>query len=378
MIGKSFLAAVLLLVAFIFPGDGRAENVIFIHPDGTGQGHFTAARLVLLGPDGMLNWDRLPNVAVTRNHIANALSPDSAAGAVAHAAGVKTNRGYYGLCVNRKPLRTVMKDAIDAGRSAGLINTGCITEPGTGVFVASVTFRDDRAEIASQILHAGVDVILGGGERWFLPKGVRGRHGDGARRDGRNLIEEALNLGYTIVYNAEELMALPAGTEKVLGLFASRNIYNIFPPRAYKENTPSLAQMVEVALEILPNEIGFLLVAEEEGTDDFSNINHGRMVIAAVKRADNAIGVALEFAKNNPDTLLITASDSIAGGLSIAGPRRKRFITPCGMEFSIAWAGFRDHGSGTITRAYGKYSELISGTIDNIFINKVIRKALGL
>lgn len=386
MIGKGLIAVVSLLMAMAMPTDAEAENVIFIHPDGTSQGHFTAVRLLFYGPDGILNWDRLPNVAVTKNHIANRLSPDSVSGAVAHAAGVKTNRGYYGLCVNRKPLRTVMEDARDAGRAVGLINTGCITEPGTGVFVASVESRRDREEIASQILHAGVEVILGGGEEWFLPKGVEGRHGKGRRRDGRNLIEEARILGYTIVYDAKELLALPAGTEKLLGLFADGNIYSIFPPRAYKENAPSLAQMVEVALEILSGgeggvRRGFLLVVEEEGTDDFSNMNHERMAIAAAKRADDAIGVALEFAKDNPDTLLITASDSIAGGPQIAKSKRGRekFTTPDGMEFSIIWAGvIRDYGSGTITRAYGKYSELISGTIDNTFINKVIRKALGL
>jgi alkaline phosphatase len=77
--------------------------------------------------------------------------------------------------------------------------------------------------------------------------------------------------------------------------------------------------------------------------------------------------------------LLITASDSVAGGPQIARSRhRRKFTTPDGMEFSVIWAGLEDYGSGTITRAYGKYSELIRGTIDNTFINKVIRKALGL
>jgi alkaline phosphatase len=381
MIGKGLMVVASLLAAFFFPVDGRAENVIFIHPDGTSQAHFTAARLLYYGPDGALNWDRLPNVAVTNNHIADELSPDSVAGAVAHAAGVKTNRGYYGLDVNRKPLRTIMEDARDAGQRVALINTGCITEPGTGVFVASAASRDDRAEIASQILRARVDVILGGGERWFLPREVSGRHGKGARRDGRNLIEEAKALGYIIVYDAKELLAVPPGTKKLLGLFADGNIYSIFPPKAYKENAPSLAQMVEVALKILSKERqrGFLLVVEEEGTDDFSNMNNERLMIQAAKRADDAIGVALEFAKDNPETLLITASDSIAGGPQIStGEHRRKFTAPDGREFSVAWAGPRDYGSGTITRAYGKYSELISGTIDNTFINEVMRRALGL
>lgn len=89
-----------MLVAFaLSPTAATAQNVIFIHADGASQEHFTATRLLYYGADGMLNWDELQNVAVTKNHIANRLSPDSVSGAVAHASGVKTNRGYYGLDV---------------------------------------------------------------------------------------------------------------------------------------------------------------------------------------------------------------------------------------------------------------------------------------
>jgi len=54
-----------------------------------------------------------------------------------------------------------------------------------------VESRKDYAEIAKQVLDSNVDVILGGGEKWFLPKGVQGRHGKGTREDGLNLIEQA-------------------------------------------------------------------------------------------------------------------------------------------------------------------------------------------
>ena len=40
------------------------RNVIFIHPDGTMQSHFSAVRLLEVGPDGQINWDRLPNIAI--------------------------------------------------------------------------------------------------------------------------------------------------------------------------------------------------------------------------------------------------------------------------------------------------------------------------
>lgn len=378
-----------MLVAFALSSTAAtAQNVIFIHADGASQEHFTATRLLYYGADGMLNWDELQNVAVTKNHIANRLSPDSVSGAVAHASGVKTNRGYYGLDVNRKPLRTVMQDARDAGRVIGLINTGSITEPGTGVFVANAHSRDNQEEIARQILYAEVEIILGGGEKWFLPNGVRGRHGIGNRKYGRNLIEEAKILGYTIVYDAKEILALPSRVEKVLGLFSDGAIYTVFPSKGYKENAPSLAQMVEFALEAISKQsekelknTGFLLVVEEEAIDDFSNINNERLMMVATKRVDDAIGIARKYVIDNPETLLITAADSNAGGpqISISRINFRNLLTPDGMAFSIAWNGIgRDYGGGTITRAFGKNSELIRGTIDNTYINTVIRKALEL
>lgn len=57
-----------------------------------------------------------------------------------------------------------MKEAHDRGFSIGIVNSGTITEPSTGVFVAQVECRDMHEEIALQIQQQRPDVILGGGE----------------------------------------------------------------------------------------------------------------------------------------------------------------------------------------------------------------------
>ena len=119
-----------------------------------------------------------------------------------------------------------MQEAVSAGKAIGLVNSGTITEPGTGAFVASVVNRYDHNEIARAIMESGADVILGGGERYFLPEGKRGVHGEGARGDGLNLIERAKELGYTVVHTREELRSLPEGTERLLGLFAPHHTFN--------------------------------------------------------------------------------------------------------------------------------------------------------
>jgi alkaline phosphatase len=400
--------------------NSKERNVIFIHPDGTAQAHYTAARLLHYGPDGTLNWDRLPHVAVYKTHIFDNLQSGSVAGAVAHASGIKTKFNYYGLTPDKKPLRTVLEDARDAGFATGLVNSGTITEPGTGVFVANVESRKDHAEIAKQILASNVDVILGGGEKWFLPKGVKGKHGEGVREDGANLVEQAKAAGYAVVYNREELLRIsPNTTTKLLGLFAEHHTFNDKPEKYLYENnlplywdySPTVAEMTDVAIKILSkkSDKGFALMIEEEGTDNFPNKNNAEGMIEAVKRADDSIGVALRFAQNNDNTLVITAADTNAGGPAIlTGTLDKMppgqplsatdrngapvdgvgqlqgnvpgvpFLTPCGFPFAVSWATLSDEGGGIVARAYGLNAELVSGTIDNTDIYRIMHFSLGL
>lgn len=406
--------------ALAAPTGEEKRNVIFIHPDGTAQAHFTAARLLHYGPDGVLNWDRLPHVAVYKTHIHDNLQSGSVAGAVAHASGIKTKFNYYGLDPKKKQLRTVLEDARDAGFATGLVNSGAISEPGTGVFVANVESRRDHAEISKQILESNVIVILGGGEKWFLPEGTKGRHGDGVRKDGLNLIKKAKAAGYTIVYTRDELLRVnPATTTKLLGLFASHHTFNDEPEEyLYKNNlplywdySPTVAEMTDVAIQILSrkSDKGFALMIEEEGTDNFPNNNNAEGMIKAVKRADDSIGIALRFARSNDNTLVITASDTNAGGPAILtntvekmplakmlASRDKNgapidgmgqlqgkvpgvpFMTPCGFPFAISWATLNDEGGGIIARAYGTNGSLVSGTIDNTDIYRIMRFTLDL
>ena len=68
--------------------------------------------------------------------------------------------------------------------------------------------------------------MLGGGEKYLLPKGVKGRFGGGVRTDSKNLIKQAKEQGYLVIYTLEELKNIPKSAEKVLGVFAYENTYN--------------------------------------------------------------------------------------------------------------------------------------------------------
>jgi glycerophosphoryl diester phosphodiesterase len=407
------------------------NSVIFIHPDGTSPSHYAAARLAHYGTDGRLNWDKMTNAGVYLGHMKDQLTGTSNAGAITHAMGVKVHAGSYGLdeegnrleSASGKVGKTIMEEAIAAGKSTAIINSGIIAEPGTGAFLAEVENRSNTTSITAQIIESGVDVILGGGEIDYLPVGTIGRFGqEGIREDGRNLVEEAIAKGYTVVYTLEELLNLPPGVTKVLGIFAAEDTYNDVPEEVLaaeglglygqpgNENPPTVAQMLEIALSIVSqNENGFMVVMEEEGTDNFSNNNNAAGAIEAAKRADDAIGVAQKFIDEvAPNTLLITAADSDAGGLEVddaddpVGSVEANPTTEEGTEnildgvngrntapftanpaangnvydFSVGWATQSDVPGSIVAKTYGLNADKLPSTLDNTKIYNLMYETL--
>ena len=333
-------------------------NVIFIHPDGTSPSHYMALRNIDLGPDGRLNWDKMSNAGVYLGHMDNQLTGTSNAGAVTHANGVKVFNESFGLNADNSEVTsasgklgyTILEEAIAAGKGTALIQSGHIGEPGTAAFAAATTnrdgdntrARDKTAEIAEQVIRSGTQIIMAGGEVYLLPKGTTGFHvtaeidaeySDVADRPSINLIELAKSLGYTVVYTEAQMNAAvqnATASTKLLGVFAANHTFDDRREEALGLNTnnplplyvstaPTVAEMLDASLKILrqyPD--GFFVVVEEEGTDNFGNNNNAVGTIEALRRADAAIGVAIDFVNTqDPNTLVLTAADSDAGGMQV-------------------------------------------------------------
>jgi len=404
------------------PGLGSA---IFVHPDGAGVSAWGAARVFSVGPDGTLAWDRLEHLGIYKGHMKNSVGATSHGGATSHAFGVKVAWDSYGMdgtdpvvSLSGKPF-SILREAKEAGLATALVNSGHIAEPGTGVFAASSKSREATDMITLQIIESGTDIILSGGEVLLLPEGEVGRHGlVGVRTDGLNLIERARELGYEVVYTRAELLALPTQTRRVLGVFAGYHTFNDYTEEElradglplYKASAPTVAEMTQVALRLLEARgERFLLVAEEEGSDNFANVNNAIGAMTALTRADAALGVALNFVDRNPETLLLTVADSDAGGMQVypirdPSPNVAFMVLPPttgnggaldgidGSEtppfmsmpdrlgerwpFAIAWASFDDNLGGIVARAHGLNAALLPVTSDNTDIYRILYATL--
>lgn len=402
------------------------SSAILFNVDGASAIHWTAARLALVGPDGNLNWDALPAMADYRNHIRGMLSGNSNSGATAHAFGVKVTLSSYGseagaplVALSGKSM-SLAQEAQAAGKAIGLINTGDLTEAATGTFYGRSKLPIDRALVAQQMLEGRPDLILAGGEVWLLPETETGRHGErGLRKDGVNLIARAKTLGYTVVFTAEELKAVPKSADRVLGVFASRELANagseedlrtrnlpLFVPGA-----PTIADMTAFALTFLSRDPdGFFLAMNEETADNAAGFNHAQGVIEGLARADAAIGVLREHVSRNQNTLMLVTADAPAGGLTVLGrignpskiqagqalPERDDNGAPIdgqhgtgsvpfmakpdrfgeSLPFAIAWATLQDDAGGVLARAAGAGSDKVSGAFDNTDVYRVLYASL--
>jgi len=411
------------LVSICTAEEVQTGSVIFIHPDGAGLNSWNACRMIKAGPDGEIAWDRLPHIGVYRGHMKDGLTATSHGGATTHAYGVKVPADSYGMH-GKEPLHalsgfrgSIMQEAQKAGKAVGVVNSGQIGEPGTGVFLASSPYRAAIEHIAEQVITSGAQVIMSGGERYLLPEGETGFHGRGMRKDGRNLIEHAKSEGYTVVYTKAQLERLDLeNVEKLLGVFAADDTYNDLTEeqlkavrlQLYVPGTPTFAQMISAALGVLSRDPdGFLLVAEEEGSDNFGNTNNASGTLEALQRADAAYETALRFIERNPNTLLVTASDSDAGGLQVVCPawssgapfpqdkplhgrmnngapldgrggmRSTPFISAPDRNghqyaFGITFAAYIDVAGGILARAAGLNSDKLPLNVDNTDIYRLM------
>ena len=296
---------------------GQAKNIILLIGDGMGPSQFGAAwlysnrilgkelRMVELMKDGM--------TAYIVNDTADAIVTESAAAATQIACGVRVPARAAGMGTDGKtPCTTILESAKAGGKVTGLVTTSGITDATPASFAAHVPHRSDESSVAAQELSLGVDVLMGGRKQFFLPETSAG----GMRKDGRNLMDEARAAGYTVVGTADELKQAPNG--KILGLFNMGNMS--FEIDRARTQEPSLAEMTVKTLQVLSQSPkGFFAMIEGGRIDHAAHRNDAAATIKDTVAFDDAVGVALDFARRTPGTLLIVTADHETGGMALIG-----------------------------------------------------------
>ncbi|NIE95074.1 alkaline phosphatase [Acinetobacter sp. Tr-809] len=409
--------------------DNTVKNVILFIGDGTSDSEITAARNYAEGAAGYFKGlDVLPftgsytTYALDKNGNIDYVT-DSAASATAWASGIKTYNNALGLDIYKKHHATILELAKTAGFATGNVTTTELQDATPAALVAHISSRkcygpnetsssctDSALErgglgsITEQLLTARADVTLGGGRKTFYQVAKAGPF------QGKTLLERAKLENYRIVEDLKSLQAVDRADQNqpLLGLFADGNLPVIWSGpntqlnghkkeaescranAAFSASTPRLAEMTEKAIELLrPNPKGFFLQVESGSIDKRNHAADPCGQIGETVQLDDAIQVALKFAKEHVDTLIIVTGDHAHTSqiIPIKGEspgQTAALKTKDGVAMAINYGtapeGSSQHHTGAQVRiaAYGPRAANVSGLLDQTDLFFIMKDALGI
>lgn len=283
-----------------------AKNLIFMVSDGMSFGTLSLADTFIhqrhVRQSHWLQWMQREGASrsLIATRSANSLVTDSSAASVAWSIGELVDNGRVGLTPDGRMPTPILMHAKQAGKSVGVVTTTRISHATPAGFVCNVpTNRDDENGISEQMVMRRLDLMMGGGGKFFSPE----------------LFKDAGYQG-TIVRNRAEFLTLDPATHDgpIAGVFADShmsfeldrvNTSDGGPPRE-----PSLAEMTIFAIRKLSrNPNGFALQIEGGRVDHGGHNNDAGALIYDQAAFDEAIGAVWEWVKDRDDTLVILTAD---------------------------------------------------------------------
>ena len=350
---KPFIICTLLFLLFLIFGncsrnDNYPKNIIIYIGDGMGVAHITAGKIAL----GRLNLERFAVTGLVTTHSENELITESAAAATALATGHKAYNRAVSVSADKKPLKTLFEFAEELGKSTGVVVTSSVTHATPAAFFAHVEDRRQHTDIAEQILNSGIDVLIGGGWTYFIPKSNEGSR----RQDNKNLLE-LLETLMPVVLSYDKL---PGQGKKLAALLAPDGL-----PKSADRNY-SLAELTREAMRILSkNHKGFILLVEGSQIDWAAHEQDHEEIIAEMIEFDGAVGTGLDFAQKHGNTLILVTADHETGGFAVHdGSMKAKQVTSSGFTTS-------GHTASMVPIfAYGPGSRNFNGIQDNASVGR--------
>ncbi|MCB0549420.1 MAG: alkaline phosphatase [Phaeodactylibacter sp.] len=363
---KSYLTLILLALLAIgcnsssqhLPTNKKAKNVILFIGDGMGLAQASTA---FYFQEKDPNFVRFPVIGLHQNKPTDDLITDSAAGATAFSTGYKTYNAAIGVDEDTTSRETILEIAAKQGKSTGVIATSSITHATPASFFAHTAHRGLEEDIASQLPGSPVHFFAGGGLQFFTQ-----------RLDSADYLDTLAANGFVVNTQKLERPGNLSLEHKYGYLLAPEGM-----PKMQEGRGDFLPQATQLALDYLSEDKdGFFLMVEGSQIDWGGHDNDAEYVIQETLDFDKAIGVALDFAEKNGNTLVVVTADHETGGMSLSAAevRMQRDYQHINPTFSTG-----GHSASLIpVYAYGPGAELFGGIYQNNDIFKKMVKALHL
>lgn len=304
-----FIILGLSLVSFVpsdkskYKGGSKIKNIIFMIGDGMG---LSAAYAGMSVSDHPLNLVQCTHIGLQTTFSSDNYITDSAAAGTALSSGTKTKNGAIGVDPQGNPTRSILAIAEEHGLATGMVVVTTLTDATPAAFIAHDSSRGNAENIAKDYLKTDIDLFIGGGYNFFAK-----------RSDKLNLVDSLKARGYEI--DTTLAMVSKSTSKKIAGL-----VYPDAVPYRLKGRGDMLPVASAKALEVLSkNPKGFFLMIEGSHIDHGGHDNDAAVLVDEVLDFDQAIGVALEFAKKDGHTLVVITADHETGGVTIVGGNMK-------------------------------------------------------
>ena len=330
----------------------KALNVIYFIGDGTALPQVYAG---MLATRQEMVFPKFPYIGVVDTHSSSNDITDSAAGGTALSSDHKTSNAMVGMNPDSIPVKTLLEVFHEQGKETGLVVTSYITHATPACFYAKVPHRRQYEDIALQLAEAdNINLAIGGGRKHF-----------NQRKDSIDLIQRMENeLGWKVY---DTLADIDVTCKKYAVLANDDHM-----PKA-ADRGDFLPRAVKTALKTLDSaENGFFLMVEGSQIDFACHANDSAWMVDEVVDFSYAIQVALDYAEEHGNTLVVVTADHETGGLTM--PDKQGKYTNVSFCYST--------GSHTclpvMVYAYGPGAEQFTGWMQNTAIKGKILNACGL
>ena len=380
---KNNIISMAVLAMFAFTSccnEPQVKNVIYLIGDGMG---FGAVSTLLLSEDEQTGFEMAPVIGIHETCSANNYVTDSAAGGTALATGTRTNNGYVGADPDGNQLTSVLRKAQTYGMKTGIVVNTTLTEATPGAFYGGVTSRKFVYDIAKQFTESEVDLAIGGGLDHFV-----------GRPDSLDLTATLIEKGYDVYLNWETV--LETESDKFVGILPLYDLHR----REENNGTASAAEGQEVclaaqmaalnedasrehlseptvylekatakALDVLSrnNKNGFFLMIEGSCIDDWCHANKVGYAVEEILDFDRTVGLVLEWAAKDGETLVIVTADHSTGAMTLCGGKVEE------QRVAVNFANTGHNGVALPVYAWGPRAEEFVGIYENAELSNKIK-----
>lgn len=328
----------------------KPKNIILFIGDGMGVAQIFAG---ITANGGSLNLNHMKHIGFSQTQSTNNYITDSAAGGTALACGTRTNNGVIGMDPEGKPVKSILHISEENLKATGLVSTSAITHATPASFIAHQPSRNMYEAIAADFLKTDIDLFIGGGEDHFKE-----------RQDNRDLTEELKTKGYSVFSGLD---AAQETSKAPMAIFTAGE-HN----PAYPERGEMLPEATKKAIDVLKQDKnGFFLMVEGSQIDWGGHDNSTPYIVHEMLDMDRALGIALSYACENRETLVIVTADHETGGMTINGGN---------FEKGSVTARYTSTGHSAVmvpVFAYGPGAEEFLGIYDNTDVFNKIKRLFG-